>query len=338
MVTVDSTAINLGYQELQIPEVLVSKMYRKGMSGFGARQSDTSILLDPYPIFAGTKAGGHLVYKDHMKFKTRTFRLDESAWRRYQQSVKGFAETADAKTRLFLMAHLQALNDALNSDRTYDSVPGGILVDEKNELELIGVPQYAMDYQVIYDFSKHLDVVLTYLCGIPYDELCDRLEANLEKFKLDYDILSTAIMTDNLYLLKQIPIGVLFGLSNKLDMYLEQGILKRHKCVLKMRGEMVTLPTEKWNEAELMYFLIGIQVWELLQFVFEELLKLYNQNKLIDPEIAQRITSKGYANVVFQVGTLTAPSALDITFNGMSFKIEPLVCQRGTYYQTLAQK
>lgn len=293
------------------------------------------ICLDQYPIFAGSKQYETVRSKDHLIFSARDFLLNEWAWDCYQDNLLAYAKTTTSdKTRLFLMAHLQALKDALDTERTYTGIPGGVLVDEKNELELIGVPQYAKRYQVIYDFSKHLDVVLTYLCGIPYNELCDRLEKNLSRFNLDYDVLSTAIMTDNVHLLKYVPIGVLFGLSDGLDRYLQQGLQRKERCTLRIRGELVPLPSDKWNEAELMYFLIGIQVWEVLQYVFEEFVKLYNQNLLLDPKIPHSITSKGHSNVVIQSEDYTEAKPLAISFNDMSFLIEPIVCQRGQYFKT----
>lgn len=296
-----------------------------------------AIQLEKYPVFASSSKTP-IRTKDHIIFSNREFYLDTRALERYKVNLKKYLEEplSDA-ARVMIMAHLQNLEDSLDTDRSYAPNFGSIQVDEKNELELTGAPVYAKSYQVIYDFSKYADVMLAYLCGIDYDVLCDRLQENLIKFSLDYNIFSSAIMTYNIHLLSRFPIGVLFGLSEQLDRFFEDLLASKTRRRIKLHGESIDLSSAKLLDAELLFHGVAIQIWDLLQYIFEEFVVVYNKNLLFNPKSSHYITSKGYANIVLQADAHANPQPLDITCRGMTFRVDPYISTRGEYFKIFGE-
>lgn len=288
--------------------------------------------LDNFPIFAHTPPVP-VRTKDHIIFSNRSFYLDRKAFDRYHHSITNYLkeEHLSEESKVMLYAHWRAIEDSLESERSYTTLSGGLQVDEKNELELIGAPIYAKSYQIIYDFSKHIDILLTYLCGMKYDELCESLEQNLIKFGVNYNIFSTAVMTNNVHLLHRIPLGVMFGLSNQLDTFFRNVVANRSKGTFRMRGD--SIPTQKLTDGELIYSAISLQLTELLQYIFESFVGLYNNKLLFNEDSQHYITSKGYANIVLQADAYANPQPFTITFDDMTFEIKPYISTRGEYYK-----
>lgn len=301
-----------------------------------AQNKDTLIELEKFPIFL-TSSERTIRTRDHIIYATRKFTPDRLVYNKYRNNVHKHLRGCDKETQELMKAHLNRLKEADTSERSYKVGIGGISVDEKNELELMGAVAYAKPYQCVYDMSLNLDILLAYLSGLEYNVLCERLQVRLDEYDVPYSVLSTAIMNNDTSLLSKIPLEIFSGLSVTLDKYLERMLASDSQCILTLRKKEVNLTEYGLSDSERFYSLISIPIWELLQYIFEEFVNIYNRDLLFNDEPSYYITSKGYANVVIQLDAFTVPKSFNLGLNGQVFEVSPLVVKRGHYYKVFTQ-
>ena len=296
------------------------------------------IRLEGYPS-AKNKLEVQMRSKDHIIYSNRDFMLHDKNLKKYMIALDRYEQQSLGESeRTLIASHKAAIQDALEIPRTYNANVCGLSLDEKNVLELIGVAEYSRPYQLIYDFSSHLEVFLMYLFHEKYEVIHEGLLRNCDKLGADYSLLSKGTMNNDFWLLKDIPIGVFFDITYKMDEWFAKILRRRSFDNVRKSASGQVLDMTTYSDVDYLFYQLALRIWGLMDsYVCQEFIRIYNQDMLAPVDAKTQITSKGYANLVIQIEYACDAKPIQISAQNKVFDIVPIISKKGEYYKHLME-
>lgn len=127
--------------------------------------------------------------------------------------LEALREKVNCPNKEVVDKYIAEYNKKIENGRVYLDIGRSNNYDSLFELEAMGLSMYSKEYQVILDFSNHLDYILHRMTGCNPDNI-NRLP--------NYHDVSYALLNYDFSRINDLNISVLFGLDPKLDQKFEE--------------------------------------------------------------------------------------------------------------------
>lgn len=206
------------------------------------------------------------------------------------------AATTFKKNLLSECAYYNTHVEDAKIERTFNLL-SFVEVDRFNLLEMSRAMKYKLTYTAVYSLHDQLSLLLAFLLHEDYEQLDAKLKAACAQHNISYINLSRALLNADESLISNIPVELLYGLSDTLDSLIEMIIYRPEKCIFYSDNwsDVLDLSDTSFSNVERVTSYLIFKLAYLMQYIFNKFVTQH-VNHLTGADMF--LASKGVSNIV----------------------------------------